>query len=113
VKVEGRSRHQLSFRGAKNPGLGRCFVSVELGNERRALDVFATIDEFLRARTPDTAVSMTVSVDGHDYGLQGWATLRRVAPTGAEGLEPPPVKVAVRPWVDVLRWDHRKRQRRD
>jgi hypothetical protein len=71
VKVEGRSRHQLSFRGAKNPGLGRCFVSVEHGNDRRSLDVFATIDEFLRARTPDTAVSMTVSVDGHDYGLQG------------------------------------------
>jgi hypothetical protein len=48
---------------------GRCFVSVELGNDRRALEVFAALDEFLKTRIPETAKSMTVSADGRDHRL--------------------------------------------
>jgi hypothetical protein len=44
---------------------GRCFVRVELGNDRRSLEVFAALDVFVKTRVTETAKSMTVSVDEH------------------------------------------------
>ena len=52
-------------------GQGRCFVSVELGTDRRALEVFDSLEAFMKTRAVGEAVSMTVSVEGHDYRLQG------------------------------------------
>ena len=48
---------------------GRCFVTVELGNDLRSLEVFAALGTFLKTRIPETAKSMTVSVDGRAHRL--------------------------------------------
>lgn len=50
---------------------GRCFLTVELGNDQRAVEVFAQLDEFLKARMFEPAVSMTVTAQGYDYRLHG------------------------------------------
>lgn len=49
---------------------GRHVVTVELGDEKRALVVLAALDEFLRDR-PGIAATTHVSVDG-----QGWPDAR-------------------------------------
>lgn len=52
-------------------GEGRCLVTVDLGNDRRSLEVFDSLDMFLKARSQELAVSMIVSVGGQDYRLHG------------------------------------------
>ena len=47
-------------------GAGRCLVTVQIRDASRASDVFATLAEFLKTRLPDTAKSMTLTVEGGD-----------------------------------------------
>ena len=43
---------------------GRCYVSVQLGNDRRAAEVLDTLHEHLRSRAEDASVSsVTVALD--------------------------------------------------
>jgi len=50
-------------------GAGRCLVTVRIGDAKRADDVFATLAEFLKTRLPDTAKSMTLTLDGADHQM--------------------------------------------
>ena len=52
-------------------GDGHCLVTIALGNDQRTLEVFDALDVFLKARAAESAMSMTVCVDGRDYRLHG------------------------------------------
>lgn len=78
-------------------GAGRCLVTVRIGDARRASDVFATLAEFLKTRLPDTAKSMTLTVDyqipvlsPHLVSVLG--TRFRAAPDGYTSDENPTIR---------------------
>ena len=50
---------------------GRCFVSVEIGTDRHAVEVFATIHEFVDSHPAGMVEnSMVFSVDDREYSLR-------------------------------------------